>query len=243
MHFLLCQFADYNAMSTSDKFSFKWNNFKENVFTAFGSLREYNEFSDVTLACEDGQQVEAHKVMFVASSPYFLSLLRRNQHAHPLKYMRGMEFTDLKAILDFIYCGETTIDQIYIDRFLRIAEEFKLVGLKGECLDKTAAKPSVNELGGKKSNIQERKSFVNSPVLADSVKYKIQSENSGATFQKEELLGDRQEDQALDNKVTQESKMSIVSQNQLGKNLGFPCGYLGATRNFRVVRSIIKGRF
>ena len=30
---------------------------------AFGNLREDNDFADVTLACEDDQQVEAHKVI------------------------------------------------------------------------------------------------------------------------------------------------------------------------------------
>ena len=58
-------------MSSSEKFCLKWNDFRENVATAFGSLREDNTFSDVTLTCEDGQQVEAHKVVLSASSPFF----------------------------------------------------------------------------------------------------------------------------------------------------------------------------
>ena len=32
-----------------------------------GSFREDNDFADVTLACEDGQQLEAHKVILAAS--------------------------------------------------------------------------------------------------------------------------------------------------------------------------------
>ena len=47
----------------SEKLCLQWNDFKENVIFAFGSLREDNNFADVTLACEDGQQVEAHKVI------------------------------------------------------------------------------------------------------------------------------------------------------------------------------------
>ena len=30
-----------------------------------------NEFAHVTLACEDGHQIEAHKVILAASSPFF----------------------------------------------------------------------------------------------------------------------------------------------------------------------------
>ena len=53
----------------SEKLCLKWNDFQDNVNTAFGNLREDNEFADVTLASEDGQQIEAHKVILAASSP------------------------------------------------------------------------------------------------------------------------------------------------------------------------------
>ena len=39
-----------------------------------GSFREDNDFADMTLACEDGQQVEAHKVI-LAEVPIDISLL------------------------------------------------------------------------------------------------------------------------------------------------------------------------
>ena len=51
-------------MANSDEIlCLQWNDFRENVSSAFGDLREDTEFSNVTLACEDGQQVEAHKVI------------------------------------------------------------------------------------------------------------------------------------------------------------------------------------
>ena len=50
----------------SEKLCLQWNDFKENVNSAFGSLRNDKEFTDVTLACEDGQQMETHKVVLAA---------------------------------------------------------------------------------------------------------------------------------------------------------------------------------
>ena len=44
----------------SEKLCLKWNDFQENVNTAFGDLRGDVELTDVTLACEDDQQIEAH---------------------------------------------------------------------------------------------------------------------------------------------------------------------------------------
>jgi hypothetical protein len=115
----------------TEKFCLKWNDFQENISTAFGSLREDRDFSDVTLACEDGQQVEAHRVILAASSPFFQNLLRRNKNSHPLVYMRGMRSEDLVAIVDFMYLGETNIYQESLDGFLAIAEELNLKGLTG----------------------------------------------------------------------------------------------------------------
>ena len=124
-------------MATSDeKLCLQWNDFKENVSSAFGDLREEKEFSDVTLACEDGQQVEAHKVVLVASSPFFLNILKRNKHPHPLIYLRGVGSENLLAIVDFLYHGQANVYQENLDSFLALAEELELKGLRG----KTTAK-------------------------------------------------------------------------------------------------------
>ena len=101
----------------SEKLCLKWNDFQENVNTAFGRLREETEFVDVTLACEDGQQVEAHKVILTASSPFFDNLLKKNRHPHPLIYMKGVKFEDLLSIVDFLYCGEANVYQENLDSF------------------------------------------------------------------------------------------------------------------------------
>ena len=89
----------------SEKLCLQWNDFKNNVTSAFGNLREDTDFADVTLVCEDGEQIETHKVILAASSPFFQSILKRNHHSHPLIYMRGMKSVDLVAIVDFLYQG------------------------------------------------------------------------------------------------------------------------------------------
>ena len=116
----------------SEKVCLNWNDFQGNLNIAFKNLREDNDFNDVTLACEDGSQVEAHKVVLAASSPVFQKLLRRNKHIHPLIYMRGMKSRDLLAIVDFLYFGEANVFQEDLDSFLGIAEELQVKGLMGK---------------------------------------------------------------------------------------------------------------
>ena len=120
------------STNMSEKLCLQWNDFQGFIKSAFGNLREGNEFADVTLACEDGQQVEAHKVILAASSPFFQKLLGRNKHPHPLIYMRGVKSGDLLAIVDFLYRGEANVFQVNLDSFLAIAEELQLNGLMGK---------------------------------------------------------------------------------------------------------------
>ena len=135
----------------SEKLCLKWNDFQENVNTAFGNLREDSEFADVTLACEDGQQMEAHKVILAASSPFFDEIFQRIKHPYPLIYLRGFKSEDFVAILDFLYFGEAKVYQENFDSFLAIAEELKLKGLTGQAAGTDLAQ-------------EEEKPFISTPV-------------------------------------------------------------------------------
>jgi len=141
----------------SEKLCLKWNDFQKNVSHAFGSLREDMTFSDVTLACEDGEQVEAHKVILAASSPFFLNFLRKNKHPHPLIYMRGIKSEDLVAIIDFIYFGEANVFQNNIETFLAIADELDLKGLSGSGIpnSKLAQNPEPTSKDQNKATLKE----------------------------------------------------------------------------------------
>ena len=69
-----------------EKLCLKWNDFQDNVKSAFTSLRDSTDFADVTLVCEDGKQIEAHKVILATSSPLFQALLNRSKHSYPMHY-------------------------------------------------------------------------------------------------------------------------------------------------------------
>ena len=71
-------------MNVMEKLCLQWNDFKENTSSSFRELREDEDLTDVTLVCEDGKQVEAHKIILAASSPFFMEILKK--HPHPLIY-------------------------------------------------------------------------------------------------------------------------------------------------------------
>ena len=157
----LCQHIESIFTGTmSEKLCLQWNDFQDNVKSAFGNLRESLDFVDVTLACEDGHQVEAHKVILAAASPFFQSVFKRNKHSHPLIYMRGLKSVDLVAMVDFLYYGEANVYQEDLDSFLVIAEELKLKGLTGGSNDQNELKSNQTELDTKSFPVKPKEKYV-----------------------------------------------------------------------------------
>ena len=113
---------------SSEKFCLKWNDFETNISKGFQDLRNDKDFFDVTLACED-DQISAHKVILSACSSFFRTILLKSSHPHPLLYMKGVRFTDLESVLDFMYHGEVNIAQDDLNNFLAVAEDLRVKGL------------------------------------------------------------------------------------------------------------------
>jgi hypothetical protein len=65
-------------MSSSEKFCLRWNDFESNISVAFRELREEKDFFDITLAVDDSQ-IQAHKVILSACSPFFRELSQNYQ--------------------------------------------------------------------------------------------------------------------------------------------------------------------
>ena len=113
----------------TEKLCLQWKDFTEIVKTAFGNLKEDTDFTDVTLFCEDGNQISAHKVVLAASSPTLQKVLKRSRHPEPMIYMRGLKSEDLSAMIDFLNSGETNVLQDNLVSFIALADELQLKGL------------------------------------------------------------------------------------------------------------------
>jgi len=112
----------------SEKFCLSWNDFESNISLSFRELREEKDFFDITLSCGD-EQIQAHKLILSACSPFFRSVLKKNVHQHPLLYLKGVKFRDLQAVLNFMYHGEVNVAQEELNSFLAVAEDLKVKGL------------------------------------------------------------------------------------------------------------------
>ena len=112
-----------------EKCSLNWNNFETCAGKTLKGLLSDETFTDVTLACDDGKQIKAHKVILGASSPVMKNILKSNAHPSPFIYLKGVHYEDIRNMVRFIYTGETEVMQEDVDRFLMLTEEFEVSGL------------------------------------------------------------------------------------------------------------------
>lgn len=113
---------------TAQKFCVKWNSYHSNLQAAFPRLLVSEQFTDVTLACEE-RQIRCHKLVLSACSVYFENLLVQYPREHTIIFMRDMKHSEIEALVDFMYNGEVNVTQEELPGLLKIAESLQIRGL------------------------------------------------------------------------------------------------------------------
>ena len=112
-----------------ETFTLAANNYEKNLIETFKELRFDKEFTDVTLVCDDNQQVKAHKIILRSCSALFQNILMNNPHQHPLIFFKGIPYANLQSVLNFVYLGQTEVKQGDLESFLVSAKELQINGL------------------------------------------------------------------------------------------------------------------
>ncbi|XP_028160209.1 protein bric-a-brac 2-like isoform X8 [Ostrinia furnacalis] len=110
------------------QFCVRWNSYHTNLQAVFPRLLLTEQFADVTLACES-RQLRCHKLVLSACSAYLERLLLHNPCDHPIVLMRDMRFSEMQALVDFMYKGEVNVTQEELPSLLKSAEALQIRGL------------------------------------------------------------------------------------------------------------------
>ena len=105
-------------------------NFDTFTNKTFRNLLDDEDFTDVTLACDDGQLVKAHKVILAAASTFFKRILGQAAHPNPLVHIQGIKAFHLRLMLDFIYLGRISIERGNIEEFFETTRSLRIEGLE-----------------------------------------------------------------------------------------------------------------
>lgn len=118
----------------------------ENIFEKLGlsiqDLYGLGELTDVTLACEN-VSFKSHKLILSACSPYFRRIIGQNPCKHPIIILQNVDAENIQSLLQFIYCGEVSINVDSLSSFLTTAKFFQIQGLneiKAEFCEKSTLK-------------------------------------------------------------------------------------------------------
>ncbi|KAF8791948.1 Protein bric-a-brac 2 like protein [Argiope bruennichi] len=128
----------------SQQFCLKWNNHMNNMMDVFKNLLSTESMVDVTLAC-DGLSLKAHKMVLSACSPFFQSLFLENPCKHPIVILKDMKYTELKAIIEFMYHGEVNVAQEQLSALMKTAETLRVKGLAEMPNEKNSSSSAQDE--------------------------------------------------------------------------------------------------
>ena len=178
-------------MNISEKFCLKWNDFETNIRDSFRELREEEGYFDVTLACDDGPILEAHRIILSAGSQLFREIFRKSKHQSPFIYLKGIRSVYLGYILDFLYNGEASIAQDELPTFLETARELQVKGLQSKVENVTSKNLSM-ENKYEETDYPSSEVFIDDLELENVVSIVDATEQLEDTFDSELLKSDNE---------------------------------------------------
>lgn len=110
------------------QFCLRWNEHTGTMVKVFKQMLDSQAFVDCTLACE-GRLIKAHKMILAACSPYLHTILEENTSKHPIIFLPHLKYSDIRALVDYMYCGEVYISFGHLPSLLKAAEVLRIKGL------------------------------------------------------------------------------------------------------------------
>ena len=105
-----------------EKYSLTWHTYSDHLKSMMKELMMNEDFADVTLVTEDKKQIKANINILSTCSPVFKDILKKGNNSNQIMYLRGIQFTEIESILQFIYLGEATLFKERMQEFLAVAK-------------------------------------------------------------------------------------------------------------------------
>ena len=128
-----------------DKCNLTWHKYSDHLRETMQGMLISDSFTDVTLVSDDKQSIKAHRNILSACSPVFENiLLMEIQNQHPVIYLRGIQFSEIESILQFIYLGEAKFLKHRVNEFLSVAKNLEIKEFSNETASDSDVSNSSN---------------------------------------------------------------------------------------------------
>ena len=109
-----------------------WNKFETTTRNNLQFYWSHPQFTDVTLALEEGKEIKAHKIILCNGSTFFQKLFRNSDdkkyfsidEIHP-----NITFKELEIIVKFIYLGQCEMDNSELESIFSVGRDLGIIGL------------------------------------------------------------------------------------------------------------------
>ena len=114
-------------MMDVEKYNLTWTDFPDHLRALMRDLMVSEDFADVTLVTDDKKKVRAHRHVLSACSPVFKEILQiEKQNNHPFIYLRGIQYSEIEQILQFMYLGEAKLYEERLNEFLSAVRDLEI---------------------------------------------------------------------------------------------------------------------
>ncbi|XP_043463138.1 modifier of mdg4 [Leptopilina heterotoma] len=178
------------------KYCLRWHNFQNTLLSSLPKLLDGGLLTDVTLSA-GGRHIHAHRIILSACSFYFKELFKDlNASQHPVIVLPGMEYSNLCALVTFMYNGEVNIYQEQLPALLAMADTLHIRGLaditginstydNGMIVDPSQDKDATNttiKTEVKDSNLNSEMESVSSNYAVDSIEGELSNDLDSMSY-------------------------------------------------------------
>merc|ERR1712155_222347 len=114
-------------MHPQEMHTLTWKRYSDHLREMVNEMMTSSEFADVTLVTDDKQLIRAHRNILSACSPVFKSILQiDSKNANPVLYLRGIQYSEMESIMQFIYLGEARLYEERMSEFLTVSKNLAI---------------------------------------------------------------------------------------------------------------------
>ena len=108
-------------------YTLTWHSYPDYLREMMREMMTSEDFTDVTLVTDDKKTIKAHRNILSACSPVFKNILQTEiKNSHPVIYLRGIQYSEIESILQYIYLGETKISEKRMNEFLSVSKNLEI---------------------------------------------------------------------------------------------------------------------
>ena len=105
----------------------KWQGYPDHLRGMMQEMMTSENFTDVTLVTDDKKAIKAHRSVLSACSPVFTNIFQlESPNSHPVLYLRGIQYSEMESILQFMYLGEAKFYKERMDEFILVAKNLEV---------------------------------------------------------------------------------------------------------------------